>query len=145
MATSRSLTFPADIGVLASVRDFATAAFHDLGALWNQDDVELIVGELAANATIHTDHEGTLVLTRLADDSLQIEVSDQDPTVPSVVSGDAWDVDGHRGLFLIDAIAHSWGVEPSSRGKRVWAILPRHDAPAATPHATSDGDASLTA
>lgn len=147
MTRSRSITFAADIAILASVRDFATEAHHDLGGLWSRDDVELIVGELAANATIHAGGDGTLVLTRLPDDSLQIEVSDTDPTVPSIVTGESWDVEGHRGLFLIDALSQSWGVEPSPTGKRVWAILPvaSHQGRSSDDRDAADGDAHASA
>ena len=30
---------------------------------------------------------------------------------------------GHRGLRLVSALSHSWGVTPEGGGKRVWARL----------------------
>jgi anti-sigma regulatory factor (Ser/Thr protein kinase) len=119
----RSLRFPAEVAHLASVRDFAVAAATELGVALDRNDLTVVVGELAANAAVHQEGEAEITLARTPEGSLQIEVFDQDPFVPEVVEGDAWDVDGHRGLFLVDALSESWGVEPVEGGKRVWAVL----------------------
>jgi anti-sigma regulatory factor (Ser/Thr protein kinase) len=119
----RSLRFPAEVAHLASVRDFAVSAAAELGVELDRNDLTVVVGELAANAAVHQEGEAEITLARTPEGSLQIEVFDQDPFVPEVVEGDAWDVDGHRGLFLVDALSESWGVEPVEGGKRVWAVL----------------------
>jgi anti-sigma regulatory factor (Ser/Thr protein kinase) len=89
----------------------------------DRNDLSVVVGELAANAAIHQEDDAEITLAVTPEGSLQIEVYDGDPFIPDVVDGDAWDVDGHRGLFLVDALSESWGVEPIDGGKRVWAVL----------------------
>jgi len=125
VSESRSMCFAADVTHLASVRDFASIAYQELGAMWDRDDLLVVVGELAANAAIHQRSESRLILTRRDDETMQVDVVDRDPTIPAVVHNEPWDLDGHRGLPLVDALSVSWGVEPSGDGKRVWAILAR--------------------
>ena len=38
-------------------------------------------------------------------------------------SAAAFDLEGHRGLFLVGALSQSWGVTPEAEGKRIWARL----------------------
>lgn len=122
MRPSRSMRFPADVAHLAAVRDFARSAAAELGAVVDENDLAVVVGELAANAAVHQSGEAEITLAAV-DEGLQIEVRDEDPFVPDIVHGDAWDTEGHRGLFLVDALSRAWGVEPLDRGKRVWAVL----------------------
>lgn len=122
MPAPRSLRFPADVAHLASVRDFARDAARDLGVAVAEDDLAVVVGELAANAAVHQQGEAEITVAAV-DDGLLIEVRDGDAFVPDVVRGDAWDTEGHRGLFLVDALSRVWGVEPLDEGKRVWAVL----------------------
>lgn len=122
MPPSRSLRFPADVAHLAAIRDFADDAARSLGVEVDANDLAVVVGELAANAAVHQRSEAEITLS-VVDGGLQVEVRDDDPFVPDVVHGEAWDTDGHRGLFLVDALSRAWGVEPLERGKRVWAVL----------------------
>lgn len=117
------MRFPADLNHLASVRDFAADAARDLGATVDPDDLALIVGELAANAARHQEGEIELVIRVHADGSADIEVVDGDPTIPEPVLSEPSDPAGHRGLHLVSAISHSWGVSPEGDGKRIWARL----------------------
>ncbi len=84
-------------------------------------DGELLTTELVANVVRHA-HLGPsqeIVLRVLIDGYLRVEV--MDPAPP-------FEVDKRRasnrargwGLFLVDAIASSWGVEPEGAGKSVW-------------------------
>ena len=122
MSPHRSLRFPADVAHLASIRDFARDAADELGVEVDANDLAVVVGELAANAAVHQRGAAEITVT-VVDEGLQVEVRDEDSFVPDVVHGDAWDTDGHRGLFLVDALSRVWGVEPLERGKRVWAVL----------------------
>lgn len=124
MAQQRRTTFAADVSLLASLRDFAVAAAEELGTAVDRGDLEVVAGELVANAAIHQDAEAALVLTARPDGGLLVEVTDHDHDVPTMVDGEAAGIRGHRGMFLIDALSEAWGVEPSPDGKRVWAILP---------------------
>lgn len=119
----RSMRFPADIDHVASVRDFAAQAADDLGALVDRHDLTLIVGELAANAAEHQTGDAELVLRVHEDGSTDVEVVDPDPTLPAAIESAPWDLEGHRGLFLVGALSDSWGVTPEAEGKRIWARL----------------------
>jgi anti-sigma regulatory factor (Ser/Thr protein kinase) len=86
------------------------------------NDASIVISELAGNAVVHV---GRPFLVTIADDGqyVQISVRDADPlasvdygeTVSSALSG--------RGLRLVDAIAHNWGVSIASGHKTVWADL----------------------
>lgn len=146
MDQNRSLRFPADVAHLASIRDFAERAARELEVPVDRDDLLVVVGELAANATIHQGGDAEITLAALPE-GLLVEVRDHDPFIPDIVHGEAWDTDGHRGLFLVDALSHAWGVEPVDGGKRVWAVLPRADVRGRVDgrSASADGDASVNA
>ncbi|MGN6695507.1 MAG: ATP-binding protein [Aquihabitans sp.] len=117
------MQFPADVAHIASVRDFADAAVHDLGGSVDRDDLALIVGELAANAAEHQTSTAEVVIRVHPDGGVDIEVADADPTIPDAIVSGPSDLDGHRGLHLVSVISHSWGVTPEGSGKRVWARL----------------------
>lgn len=88
---------------------------------WGMDpaDVEVVVGELAANAYVHARSEFTVSL-RCHDDRISIEVEDRSPAMPRV-SGHPGDGQGGRGLVLVEAIAATWGAREVGAGKVVWA------------------------
>ncbi|HWJ61256.1 MAG TPA: ATP-binding protein [Acidimicrobiales bacterium] len=117
------MRFPADLARIASVRDFAAETADDLGATVDRDDLALIVGELAANAAEHQAGEALLLLRVHADGGVDVEVTDADPTIPRAIDSAPDDPQGHRGLRLVSAISHSWGVSPEGTGKRIWARL----------------------
>ena len=83
----------------------------------------VVVGELAANAVVHQHGPAHLEVHLLADGQLEVSVHDGHPGVPHLVEEAPWSTEGHRGIQLVAALAESWGVEPSPRGKRVWARL----------------------
>ncbi|MGW6703718.1 ATP-binding protein [Streptomyces sp. NPDC054956] len=95
------------------------------------EDVELVVGELAANAVLHGRVPGRDFEVRLGYDGLRVrvEVSDargdgEPPEAEAAV--DPWSAEGGRGLVLVRAVAREWGVGPRGPGvpgKTVWACL----------------------
>jgi len=119
----RSMRFPADAARLAEVRDFAVAATREIGASVDVDVVKVLVGEMAANAALHQAGEAELSVETLADGGVVLSVTDSDPVLPRLYDGEPWDVEGHRGMKLIDALSDGWGIEPVGTGKRVWAWL----------------------
>ena len=95
------------------------------------DVVVLAVGELAANAVLHGRVPGRDSALSLTCDAgrgvVRIEVTDTHPVLP-VRKVPGPDVDGGRGLMLVDALALTWGTQGRpGPAKTVWAecALPR--------------------
>jgi anti-sigma regulatory factor (Ser/Thr protein kinase) len=86
------------------------------------EDVTLLVSELASNAVRHA--RTPFRVTVACDGTVvRIEVSDGDRHVPVARVPPADAVSG-RGLLIVDALAASWGVEPTATGKTMWLELP---------------------
>lgn len=142
MSDSRSMRFPAETAVLATVRDFAGQVAQELGSRIDPDVLAVVVGELTANAAVHQGGEAELVVTPQPDGGLVVAVQDPDPIIPHVIEGAPWDVTGHRGLQLVEAMSAAWGVDPLADGKRVWAqLLPLSSPvpPAPSPEPSANG------
>ncbi|MEU6233605.1 ATP-binding protein [Kitasatospora sp. NPDC047058] len=91
------------------------------------DVAELLLGELFANAVQHSDAPpDRMVEVRFAviADRLRIEVHDAGTGRPSLHSSAA-DEERGRGLFLVNALAETWGCCPRAGGvgKFVWALV----------------------
>lgn len=86
------------------------------------DAVDIVIGELSANAIIHarTEFAVTVVLDRA---HLRVEVFDGD-TRPPVVLGVDHDATSGRGMQIVAGVAHDWGWRTATRGglkgKAVW-------------------------
>jgi anti-sigma regulatory factor (Ser/Thr protein kinase) len=99
-------------------------------------DVKLLMTELVANALKHASRGIQAVIIRITRNHfVRVEVLDPgpmfnpDPRPPGTGTGSG------RGLFLVDAVANAWGVEPEEAGKKVWFEL--------RVAAGSEGDVSL--
>jgi hypothetical protein len=84
----------------------------------------LIVSELVSNGV---DHAHTMMTLRLSLRRRYLNIAVRDgsaaePTPPGDVPAEA---PGGRGLFLVNATAHTWGWLPADGGKVVWASLLR--------------------
>ncbi|MGP3634775.1 ATP-binding protein [Streptomyces sp. 24-1644] len=92
------------------------------------DDGELVLSELVTNAVrvpVPGDRMvGVRIVCRENGDRLRLEVSDAGPGRPEVRKPRETEADG-RGLLLVAALAHRWGVDarPAGIGKTVWAEL----------------------
>jgi hypothetical protein len=82
----------------------------------------LISSELVSNAV---DHAGTMMTLRLSLGSgyLFIAVRDGSPVEPVAAPLPSAGSHRGRGLYLVEATAHSWGCLPARDGKVVWASL----------------------
>jgi len=87
-------------------------------------DVKLLMTELVANALKHASRGIRAVIIRITRNHfVRVEVLDPgpmfnpDPRPPGTGTGSG------RGLFLVDAVANAWGVEPVEAGKKVWFEL----------------------
>ncbi|NGO11291.1 ATP-binding protein [Streptomyces sp. HC44] len=123
--------FPATSLGASLARRFALVQLDDWGIRPGaplRDTVALLVAELAANAARHGRVPGRNFELRLLYEHetavVRIEVSDthlRRPD-PSAVSMADLDADGGRGLALVEAVAHRWGVDDrTGPGKTVWA------------------------
>ncbi len=102
-------------------RAFAVGASESWGV--SPIEVEMVVGELAANAYVHARSPFTVSLTGLYD-LVSIEVADESTEVPMLLADDVDSTHG-RGLLIVDALARAWGSRPTDCGKVVWAELGR--------------------
>jgi anti-sigma regulatory factor (Ser/Thr protein kinase) len=87
-------------------------------------DAELLTSEVVSNAVKHADLDPSqeIVLRVVMDERLRIEVADLGPPFEADLRRQSSDTSGW-GLFLIEAIAMSWGVEREGIGKKVWFEL----------------------
>ena len=107
---------PVSVGV---ARRFAVQAAVELGWGGVADTVALLVSEVATNAVLHAD--GRPIRVRVVDRGVRVrvEVDDDSPVLPVRRGAQAGSEDG-RGLALVAALAHVWGVEAGHGGKTFW-------------------------
>ena len=87
------------------------------------DRAVLLADELVSNAVIHARTEIRLRL-ELRGDRLHIAVRDRNPRLLRLVAPSDPPAGGGRGLWLVEQLAHAWGVYPHpDGGKVVWCIL----------------------
>ena len=85
-------------------------------------DAVLMISELEANGVRHA-HSRLRVLAFIAEQTLRVEVSDDDPTLPVVAADAEHQALGGRGLRIVDELADRWGITPNPGGKAVWFEL----------------------
>jgi hypothetical protein len=83
-------------------------------------DAALVVSELAANAVRHARTPFTVIVA-MDGPLVHVAVEDAGPSASADELGMV--ARPIHGLGLIDAVSARWGVEPSARGKLVWAEL----------------------
>jgi hypothetical protein len=59
------------------------------------------------------------VSVSIVDQTLRVEVSDDDPTLPLAPAPEHHATSG-RGLRIVDDLADHWGIIPYTHGKTVW-------------------------
>jgi len=84
-------------------------------------DVELLTSEVVSNAIKHASLEpSTEIILRVGlGATIRVEVMDPGPPFEADLRAPDPGSSGW-GLFLVDTIATSWGVEPEGDGKTVW-------------------------
>jgi len=107
---------------IRAARAEAVRHLHSWGLGACEDDVSLIVSELATNAVVHAESSFTLRMKR-SDRALRIEVTDcgsgsPNPRVPDQAAR------GGRGLHIITALTLAWGLDREDACKTVWCEVP---------------------
>ena len=119
-----SRSFGPSAAEAAAARHFAVSVLADWGLA--SADVELAVGELAANAIKHAGSVFSVTMSQRTDDAehrrVTLEVADDSAVLPRMVVTTAGEQKG-RGLWILDQIATAWGTRPAAPGKVVWAAF----------------------
>lgn len=85
--------------------------------------VEPLTSEVVTNVVLHARSRAELVL-RMDPAVVRVEVVDESQVVPEV-RRPSLRAQAGRGLFIVQSMAQSWGVEPlPGDGKRVWFEVP---------------------
>jgi anti-sigma regulatory factor (Ser/Thr protein kinase) len=82
------------------------------------DDATLLVSELVTNAILHARTPIELVVRKVKA-SVRVEVFDEGSGTARPMYPDVEAAAG-RGLGLVQAVAHRWGVDEAEVGKTVW-------------------------
>jgi anti-sigma regulatory factor (Ser/Thr protein kinase) len=115
-----ALVLPIDGRSVAAARRFLRSVLDGHQAA-STDDAVLMISELVTNAVRHA-HTLLRVMVVVADQTLRVEVSDDDPTLPVAPDPEHHATSG-RGLRIIDGLADRWGITPKAGGKVVWFEL----------------------
>ncbi|MDT0346677.1 ATP-binding protein [Streptomyces litchfieldiae] len=121
----RSVSLLADHpGTPSAARRTARLALQEWELSRLADDVELCVSELVGNTVQHAKGvrgERTVVLSlRCSPSWLIVEVSDEDPTPPTLPAAQLPLSDSGRGLFIVRALTDAtWWAPREPRGKSV--------------------------
>lgn len=98
---------------------------------WQCEDVlgtvELAVSELVTNAIIHAS-SAVDVTVSLRPRDVRVDVVDRGPGSPLIPTQEDTR-DSGRGLFIVESLATSWGVDEGPGWKSVWFLVPRPDVP----------------
>lgn len=119
MTTTASWTreFPAEVGSPRAARR-AAAAWVDSPC---NGEFLLCISELVTNAVLHARSPVQLHVMREGN-TVRVRVHDNDPTIP-VLRNPSVDATTGRGLYLLDRLASTWGVESETTGKVVWFTM----------------------
>lgn len=130
--TTCGFTVAAAVEDVPSARRQVAALAENLGLPMSDETlktVELLASEVIANAVLHSAAPCDVAVTRI-DERLRVEVTDSNPSLPSMVDAGPSDESG-RGLLLVDALADAWGTQPEPWGKTTWFEI--------TPEPSTDG------
>jgi anti-sigma regulatory factor (Ser/Thr protein kinase) len=117
-----------------AARRFVNEALAGWGCETLAEDIGLCVSELATNATLHSgssyfrielQRRSGAVRLAVADNGMgSVDVLARQPELSGVLFDEQ--TAGHaaatgRGMFLVSALATTWGIDELAAGKRVWA------------------------
>ncbi|GAA2445932.1 SpoIIE family protein phosphatase [Streptomyces macrosporus] len=111
--------YPPVSDAVPDARRLVSDTMHAWGLGRLATDMMLIADELVANAVRHARTPLRMELRR-TEDRIMLEVTDSSTEEPRLMKSAPQDF-GHRGIFLVDAIATRWGTRRVEGGKVVWA------------------------
>ena len=85
----------------------------------------LLVTELVTNSVRHTDADSITLRVAIGSSAVLTEVTDEGPPFDPDCVERAGEGDCGWGLFLVQRLAHTWGVKNKGGSKRVWFELRR--------------------
>jgi anti-sigma regulatory factor (Ser/Thr protein kinase) len=116
------LTLRADPSEVAAARRFVSDTLTTWRTTDDRETVVLLVSELVSNAVVHARTDITVTL-RYDRDLVTVEVQDGSDLLPSRRDALPAATSG-RGLYMVDALAHDWGVRRvPGDGKVTWFTL----------------------
>lgn len=117
-----------------AARRFVSDALTDWGCDPLVEDIGLCVSELATNATLHSgsayfqielEERSGAICMAVADTGMgSVDVLARQPEMSDALVEDLTDDDActtGRGMFLVSALATTWGIDELPAGKRIWA------------------------
>jgi anti-sigma regulatory factor (Ser/Thr protein kinase) len=115
---------PADLTAPSLARTFVTDVLQQWGHDRLIDDGQIIMSELATNAVQHAgeDQQTIVVSIELNHGSLWLGVWDSSTDEPQIFEPN-YELDCHRGLWIVQATATSWDFTWERGGKIVYAEL----------------------
>lgn len=118
----RTVHLPAELPSVTVGRHFARDVVLAWGLDELVDDIQLCTSELVTNAIRHAGTSVTMTLRR--SDVVTVEVTDGITRLqlPKNLHADVT-ADHGRGLHIVAAISHDWGVLAHDEGKTIWFTL----------------------
>ena len=111
--------YPPVSSAVPDARDLVSEVMREWGLRHLANDMMLIADEMVANAVRHA-RTPLRVELRRAGERVVLEMTDSSREEPRLIVSQPGEF-GHRGIFLIDAIATRWGARWIDGGKVVWA------------------------
>ncbi|MFC5906725.1 ATP-binding protein [Streptacidiphilus monticola] len=119
---AEEIRLPAETSSAQRSRRLVRSALESWGLGGQGEVVELLVGELVANAVRHAGGDDIGLRALRGQGRVRVEVRDLSRVLPCLIMGDVEDDNG-RGLRIVDKLADRWGVDLLARGKSVWFEL----------------------
>jgi anti-sigma regulatory factor (Ser/Thr protein kinase) len=132
----RHVQLAADPVSVPAARRFVVDTLAAWGDGSHAEDAELVTSELTGNAALHAGARFMYVTVERSDEApgVRVAVEDDGPVgadalhvrTPALAEDPFEWTDlpaTGRGLAIVATLAAEWGVEETSRGKRVWAVL----------------------
>lgn len=121
-ASERQWHLPPQLSSVTRARHLVRDALIGQGLASLVDDAELGTAELVGNAVRHARTD--LVLSLHLGRTVRISIFDRSPELRRPLAPDTGGLsEGGRGLQIVAAISHDWGITTAAEGKTVWFSL----------------------